>query len=97
MSDPSRWPSKDLLGFDGHQPVGHLAKDVRRRIALNFLVLDPVQKRGTGRAKCRVRDEMVDEGVGVQKDRCASGDIGKDHFSSAQGWLVGPRRYSRSL
>jgi hypothetical protein len=78
-------PTEAVTRLNGHEPVGHLADDVRRRETLEILMFHAIEEYLASRSVGRVSEDRVDQGVGVQKDAGSAGDVCKRHFSQAEG------------
>src|SRR5437899_922371 len=83
--------------FFMHLSRGRHHASVSKRDQQGSIRHQGLQERRAGRAQYGVGDEMVDKGVRVQEDRRTGSNIGEGHWSTAQGWLSGPRSASSSL
>src|SRR5262249_49177484 len=75
-------PAWQPEGLECHEAVGHIPEDVSRRKALELLKLNPLDELGTRRPVLDIVGEVVDQGVGIEKDRGARWDAGKGHGDS---------------
>jgi hypothetical protein len=89
-------PAEHRAGFDGHQPVGDFGENMRRGPTFDLLAFQAFQKRGSGGSVTGIRDEVIDEGIRVEKNSSPRGEISKRHGLS-HGWLSGPTKYSRAF
>src|SRR5579884_4033334 len=97
VGDALSRPTEAVAGFDGHQAMDRIRQDGGRGEPLNVLLFHAIQEALTGRPVNGMRDNGVDEDVGVQKDGSACRDVGERHSSGAQRWLSSDSaRYSRS-
>jgi hypothetical protein len=77
-----RGPVEGAGRLDGHDPVGHFGQYVRGREARYLLILDALEQLAAKRAIQRIRDEVVNEWVGIQKNRLPSNKVGEGHACS---------------
>ncbi len=59
------------------------AEDVGGREAEEVLALDPLEQLPARRSVSRVRAEMVDQRIGIEKNRISGRQVGEDHADSS--------------
>jgi hypothetical protein len=70
------------LHHRGHEPAGHLRQHVRGGQARGFLILDTLEQLAASGSEEWIRDEMVNERVGIEEDRLSGNKVGEDRAGS---------------
>jgi hypothetical protein len=80
--DPRHGPGEGSDRLYGHDPVGHFGQDMRGRQASDFLVFDTLEQLGASGAVPRIRGEVVNKEIRIEKDRLSGNQIGERHACS---------------
>lgn len=75
----SHWPAEGRAGVERHESVRRFSKNVRRRLAVDFLAINAFEQAAARGAVLGVPGKSIDEHVGINEERRAVGDVVERH------------------